>query len=248
MFKNVLRFILTAYIILIFMVTLIIVLPFFLCSKLLNRNRKNRIIFKLTKIWSFIFLRATGLYINKIHGSIPKSGRYIIVANHSSYLDPIIIYNVIPFHFKPLGKKEIQKFPLFGTLYAEIAFLVDRSSLISKAKSWLMMQQYILEGNSVFLYPEGGFNTSKNLLDEFKDGAFRLAIETNTPILPVLFPHADQRWSPSAWWHFSLGKNEAYILDEIQPENSIENIKENIQILKAKTRDKMLQQLEKLRQ
>jgi 1-acyl-sn-glycerol-3-phosphate acyltransferase len=73
------------------------------------------------------------------------------------------------------------------------------------------------EGDIV-IFPEGTFNETGETLKEFYDGAFRLAINTQTPILPVVFPDTVHRWHYSGWWKLWPGRNRAVFLPEVPVE------------------------------
>lgn len=108
---------------------------------------------------------------------------YVIVSNHRSALDIAINAVAIPLPFKFLGKQEAAKVPLFGIILKRICILVDRSSEASRKASYKKMVAEMRDGISVFLYPEGTRNRSSEPLKNFYDGAFRLALEGNFPLL-----------------------------------------------------------------
>jgi 1-acyl-sn-glycerol-3-phosphate acyltransferase len=237
MFRKIIQPFYTGYVILIFLATLFLVLPFYLILSLPNNYHSRKAIWALTLLWSKVWLRLTGMSINKIEGSLPKIEKVVIIANHISYLDPIIIYDVIPFYFRPLAKHEIKKVPIFGFVYAQIALLVDRSNTQSRAKSMRKMQDALQNDCSIFLYPEGTFNETEEPLKSFFDGAFKLAIEAQVPILPIVFPDSKSRWHYDAWWKMWPGKNRAFILEVIQVNNlnleSLPQLKEMVKELMA---------------
>jgi 1-acyl-sn-glycerol-3-phosphate acyltransferase len=120
------------------------------------------------------------------------------VCNHTSYLDAVAIVLAIPGSFKPLGKIEMVKIPVFGLIYQKVVVMLDRASKESRLKSVEELKQDLASGQSILIFPEGTMNRSDKHLADFYDGAFRLAIETQTPIAPIvilnarnLFPRAD---------------------------------------------------------
>jgi len=85
---------------------------------------------------------------------------------------------------------------LFGFFYKRTCILVDRGSAKSRRDVFEAAQQRIKRGLSVCIFPEGGVPDDESIvLDEFKDGAFRLAIEHQIPILPITFPDNKKRFS-----------------------------------------------------
>jgi len=89
---------------------------------------------------------------------------------------------------------------------------VDRSSAHNRAMSLRILKSIISKGISVMVFPEGTFNMTNKPLKEFYDGAFRLAINAQVPILPIVFPDTVQRWHYSHWWKMSPGKNRVIYL------------------------------------
>ena len=100
---------------------------------------------------------------------------------------PIIMKAIRNQPFRILGKSEMAKIPVFGFLYQHAVVMVDRSSAKKRAESVEHLKLFIRKGISVVIAPEGTFNMTNNPLKEFYDGAFRIAIETQTPIKPILF-------------------------------------------------------------
>ena len=99
-----------------------------------------------------------------------------------------------PFVF--VGKKELSKIPLFGFFYKRTCILVDRNSSKSRLEVFNQAQKRIKNGLSVCIFPEGGVpNDESIVLDSFKDGAFRLALDHQIPIVPVTFPDNKKRFS-----------------------------------------------------
>jgi 1-acyl-sn-glycerol-3-phosphate acyltransferase len=98
-----------------------------------------------------------------------------------------------PFVF--VGKAELAKIPLFGFFYKRTCILVDRSSPESRRAVFLSAQMRLKQGLSICIFPEGGVPDESVLLDEFKDGAFRLAVNHQIPVVPVTFADNKKRFS-----------------------------------------------------
>ena len=114
-----------------------------------------------------------------------------------------------------LGKYEMVKYPVFGIIYKAAAILVDRSSAEKRAKSVRALKAALNHGISIFIFPEGTFNETENPLKDFYDGAFRIAIETQTPIKPILFIDTIKRMHWKSIFSLSPGKNRVIFLEEI---------------------------------
>jgi 1-acyl-sn-glycerol-3-phosphate acyltransferase len=115
-----------------------------------------------------------------------KHGKpYIYLANHFSYLD-IAMMGFIPGDVLFVGKASIRKAPLFGYYFKNLHIAVDRDRLRSRAETMKRTDQALGSGSSVIIFPEGGiFTKNPPEMIPFKNGAFRMAIEKQIPIIPV---------------------------------------------------------------
>jgi 1-acyl-sn-glycerol-3-phosphate acyltransferase len=116
-----------------------------------------------------------------------------------------------------LGKAEMGKIPVFGFIYKTAVVSVDRSSAEERSKSMKALKSVLNKGISVFLCPEGTFNMTNQPLKDFYDGAFRLAIETQTPIKPLLFLDTYDRLHYRSVFTLSPGVLRTVYLEEISP-------------------------------
>lgn len=121
---------------------------------------------------------------------------YMLVSNHTSMTDIMLMLALVRNPFVFVGKKELVKIPLFGFFYKRTCILVDRSSSKSRMEVFNRAQKRLAQGLSICIFPEGGVPDDESvLLDEFKDGAFRLALEHQIPIVPMTFPDNKKRFS-----------------------------------------------------
>ncbi len=95
-----------------------------------------------------------------------------------------------------MAKKELLKIPVFGWIARGACVIVDRSSSESKKKSLEKLKETLEQGISILLFAEGTQNRSKEPLQPFKDGAFRIAIDTQKPILPMVVVGAGRLMPP----------------------------------------------------
>ena len=204
----------TTYVVVTFVAGLLINFPFFVLISIGNNITARKIIYTVVKYWAQTWLWMIGMPLKKT-GPQPPAGRYVVVANHISYMDTVVLFCGLPGYFRPLGKKEFARIPLFGFLYKQVAILVDRSSAESRTKSMRLMWRVLKHEGDILIFPEGTFNETGEPLKEFYNGAFRLAINTQTPILPVIFPDTVDRWHYSAWWKIWPGINRAVYLEPI---------------------------------
>jgi 1-acyl-sn-glycerol-3-phosphate acyltransferase len=169
-------------------------------------------------IWSWIFSKLTFIRYT-FHGrdKIDRSKAYIYVSNHTSFLDLPGIRMLIPGQFRPLAKKELLKIPIFGWIARTATVIVDRSSSQSRKKSIDKLKQSLKDGLSVLIFVEGTQNRTKELLQPFHDGAFRIAVDTQQPILPLVVVGAGKLMPPGTI-NLRPGHIHIYVGDEIKTE------------------------------
>lgn len=130
------------------------------------------------------------------HENFRKGKSYIYVSNHTSFLDIPGLWLMIPGDFRPIAKKELLKIPVFGFIVKAATIVVDRSSHESRKKSVEYAKQILAQGISMLIFAEGTQNRSAEILQPLKDGAFRIAIDTQTPILPMVIIGAGKLMPP----------------------------------------------------
>lgn len=145
-----------------------------------------------------------------------KGKSYMLVANHTSMTDIMLMLIVSKNPFVFVGKKELANIPIFGFFYKRTSILVDRNNSRSRSEVFKRAQQRLNEGLSICIFPEGGVPDDESiLLDEFKDGAFRLAIDHQIPIVPMAFPDNKKRFSYT-FFSGSPGLMRAHIMHFIE--------------------------------
>lgn len=170
-----------------------------LATSLLKKLPAKRVALFLLKVWAALFSWFSGFWIRiKYEEQINTTQSHIYVGNHGSYLDAVAVAYSIPQVFSPLGKVEMVKIPVFGWIYERVVILIDRSNKESREESVATLKRELDENISVLLFPEGTMNQTDEPLAPFFDGAFRIALETQTPIMPFvlvnskkLFPRKD---------------------------------------------------------
>jgi 1-acyl-sn-glycerol-3-phosphate acyltransferase len=163
-------------------------------------------------VWfALIFIRHKNIYEQPLR----KEQSYIFVANHISYLDSPIIVKTFRRSLRALGKVEMTKIPVFGFIYRKAIVTVDRSSAGNRTKSVKILKSILRRKISVLVFPEGTFNLTHRPLKEFYDGAFRVAIESNTPVKPVLFLDGYNRMPYERLFSLNPGISRSVFLEEI---------------------------------
>jgi len=190
--KKVAAFLFLIWGFLVFISAMILVFPFILLISALSKKKKAQdVLFFFLKVWAWLF-SALSFFPVRTRGreTLNPDKACIYVCNHSSYLDAIAVVLAIPGSFKPLGKIEMVKTPIFGMIYKRVVVLIDRKSQESRARSVEDLKIDLNNGQSILIFPEGTMNRSNFPLSEFYDGAFRLAIETQIAIVPMVILNA----------------------------------------------------------
>ena len=176
-------------------IPILIMLPFLLISIL--REKWYPYFFVMARIWAKAILFASGFHYKVEREELLQAGKsYMFVANHTSMADIMLMLAVVRNPFVFVGKVELVKIPLFGFFYKRTCILVDRKSSRSRMEVFERAQVRIKQGLSICIFPEGGVPHDESImLDDFKDGAFRLAIEHQIPIVPITFADNKERFS-----------------------------------------------------
>jgi 1-acyl-sn-glycerol-3-phosphate acyltransferase len=173
---------------------IVLLLPALLIS--ISREQWYPFFFKLARFWAKFILIGMGFrYSVKAYAKPEKGKSYMFIANHTSMADIMLMLAIVKNPFVFVGKKELARIPLFGFFYRKTCILVDRSDAKSRQAVFLQAQRRLRQGLSVCIFPEGGVPEESVVLDTFKDGAFRLAINHQIPIVPITFRDNKKRFS-----------------------------------------------------
>lgn len=122
---------------------------------------------------------------------IDWSRNYVLCANHTSFLDITILNYICQSSFSFMGKIELLKNPVTRIFFQTIDIPVKRESKISAFKAYKRALEFLQDGKSLAIFPEGKIDEHYPPgLQRFKSGAFRIACETHTPILPIVIQDA----------------------------------------------------------
>ncbi|MFC4873775.1 lysophospholipid acyltransferase family protein [Negadavirga shengliensis] len=181
---KVLRRIYSIYGTLVFIFTFLLLLPIFIITiEIPGLKKYGRM---LNRLWSKIFF---GLLLIRVRFEnlqyLKKHPQYVIIANHFSYLD-IPVLGLIPYDLVFIGKSSLTKIPLFGYMFKNLHIAVNRASLKSRGESILRTREVLSQGSSVVFFPEGGISSPQPpQMARFKDGAFKVAVDKQIPIIPI---------------------------------------------------------------
>lgn len=221
------------------LVPIIIFLPFIFLT--IISEKTYPFFFKIARLWSKIILIGMGFNIKITRDKVFEEGKsYMLVANHTSMTDIMLMLVLVKNHpFVFVGKKELAQIPIFGFIYKRVSILVDRGSSKSRYQVFERAQKRIQQGLSICIFPEGGVPEEHIVLDEFKDGAFRIAIEHQLPIVPMVFFDNKKRFSYT-FFSGSPGKMRAKFLPIIETKGKTQ---EDKNALKNQVREIILQSL-----
>lgn len=192
-------------------IALILLIPF-------GKAKLSKRVYKVCRYWAqtwYIFIGVWHKEIYEANHDFKKP--HIFVANHNSYMDipPIVQLNHQP--IRPLGKFESSKIPIFGWVYRAAVILVDRSSPEKRARSLRNLKAALHKRTSIFIFPEGTFSmTSQQPLKSFYNGAFKLAIEMQIPIQPILMIDAVDRMHFESVFSLTPGANRVVYLKTVE--------------------------------
>jgi 1-acyl-sn-glycerol-3-phosphate acyltransferase len=201
---------------LVFIAMMIPVLVFALLVSPAGALRGGNLIQRACRLWADLWFPLAGIFHKNIfEGAAEEAGTYIYVVNHISWLDAALVMKAFRKPLRPLGRAETGKVPVFGFIYSRVVVSVDRSSPAARQKSVRRLKSALRKGISVLVFPEGTFNETGEPLAPFFDGAFRIAIETATPLKPVLFLDTYDRMPYHKTLSLNPGRSRAVFLEEI---------------------------------
>lgn len=154
----------------------------------------------------------------RVTGTIPRNPRrpYVVVSNHESFVD-ILLISHLPWEMKWLSKVEILRIPVLGwdmVLAGDVP--VERGTRKSALKAMRRCQEVLEQKVSVMMFPEGTRSETDEMLP-FKEGAFRLAIDSKVPILPIVVLGTRTALAKHDW-RFGKSHAEVRVLEPIETE------------------------------
>ena len=181
-------------------------------------DRFYKTFFKIAIFWGKTILFVMGFKpVVETEEEILPDKNYLFIANHASLIDVMLMLAVMKNPAVFVGKKEVRKIPVFGYVARKTSILVNRGNAESRKEVYISAQEKLNQGLSIAIFPEGLVPEEQVTLAPFKNGAFRLAIEHQIPIVPMTFYDVKKRFS---WKFFSgfPGKLRVKIHEFIQTE------------------------------
>lgn len=219
-----------------FIVTFLIIYIPSMITWMLPDPKGQKIFIDIARIWMNFWLRLVGCPV-KIKGReyFQQGESYIVTCNHNSLMDIPLSSPFIPGANKTIAKTSFAKIPIFGFYYMKGAVLVDRKSEKSRKESFEKMKQVLKKGMHMCIYPEGTRNRTNEPLKKFYDGAFKLATDTGTSIIPAIILNTRKAVPVHKSFYFLPHKLEMHFLPPVSVENkTTEYLREEIfTIMKA---------------
>ena len=150
-------------------------------------DKRRWLLHRYSILWAMFYLYINPFWRVRFEGreNIRKGQVYVIVSNHQSAFDIILLYRLC-MHFKWVAKKELAKVPFIGwNLLLNNHIFIQRGSAASAKKMMDQGMKHLKMGSSLLIFPEGT-RSADGRIHRFKDGAFILAQKSERPILPVV--------------------------------------------------------------
>ncbi len=145
----------------------------------------------------------------------------MLVANHTSMTDIMMMLLISRSPFIFVGKAELAKIPIFGFFYKRTCILVDRNNAKSRKAVFDRARKRLQNGYGICIFPEGGVPDDEEIiLDTFKDGAFRLAIEHEIDIVPITLPDSKKRF-PFSFYKGGPGRLRAFVHEPVSTQGAV---------------------------
>ena len=158
---------------------------------LLTRNRRTGVNF-FTAAWTRLLMTSIGIELNVLgEENLTAKRPAVFLFNHRNQADPFIAGRLISDNFTSVGKKELEKDPLMGTVGRVLdAAFIDRDDPKAAVEGLRKIEELARKGISVLIAPEGTrLDTTE--VGEFKKGPFRIAMAAGVPLVPIVIRNAE---------------------------------------------------------
>ena len=213
-----------------FIITFIIIFPFSMLGYLFPEPKGTEVLLVVSRAWMRVWLFLVGCPLKVVGKENFKNGKsYIVACNHNSLLDIPLSSPFIPGTNKTIAKSSFAKVPIFGWFYAKGSVLVDRKDERSRRRSFDKMKWVLKTGMHMCIYPEGTRNRTNKPLKPFYAGAFKLATETKSPIIPTIILNTKKAVPLHKTFYFLPHKLEMHFLPEVSSNDiSAEELKNKV--------------------
>ncbi len=213
--------------------TLVLTIGLFWTFPLAFSSRTFPLAYKGIRLWAILIFYGSGFRFDLSRNvKLDKNKQYIFISNHYSMLDIMVMAAIHKYHpIVFVGKAELAKVPIFGTIYKRISIIVDRSDARSRARVFRLAKEKISSGSSIVIFPEAGIPDDESVvLDRFKDGAFSIGISAQIPIAVYSIKGLKEMF-PWAWTRGYPGTVKVKLLDIIETKELSLNDKNDLKEL-----------------
>lgn len=220
------------------LITLIMFSPITISALL---SRTGRFTLKISNIWAWVLLKVSFVKVRVVgKEKINPDESYVIISNHQSFYDILVLVIHLGIPFRWIIKKELRKVPLFGyALYASKNVFVDRTDRESSVRSIKEGMKALPKGVGIIFFAEGT-RTEDGSIGSFKKGGFITAIASQRKILPVTVI-GSRDILPKGKWAFTPGRVTIAISEPIETDGYSED---NVDDLMKKTRTAIVRNYE----
>jgi 1-acyl-sn-glycerol-3-phosphate acyltransferase len=205
---------------LVFVPTMLIVLPFYLVCYLLKEPTASRWHRSVSRVWMTFFLNLIGCPLKIVNAKYFREGEsYVVTCNHNSLIDIPVTTPFMPRANKTIAKTTLAYIPVFGWIYAAGSVLVNRKSDKSRKESFKKMRWVLRTGLDMVIYPEGTRNRSNDPLKSFYDGAFKLAVSSGKPVMPAILFNTRKALPTGKLFYLRPCKIEIHFLPPVESAN-----------------------------
>lgn len=240
--------IVSAYVWIFAIITIIIIFPIYLTIWLLTVffDKKLITVHYMTSLWASLYTWINPWWKISIENreKLIKDKTYIIISNHQSMLDILVLFRLFT-QFRWISKTEIFKVPVVGWIMSLNKYIKvrrgDKKSVLNMIE---ISKKVIASGISILIFPEGTRSRDGNL-QQFKEGAFILAADTRTGILPVVINAVSGTLARKGIFIMKNVSIKVRILDEI-PYTSFKD--SDISEIRKRTNSIMRAELQKIKE
>lgn len=170
------------------------------------------------RLWGTSVFYLTGLWYKKRGVKLEENQQYIIVANHTSFMDIMLMLAIVKNPMVFVGKAELEHIPIFGRIYRRVSITVDRKNKNSRTQVFRKAQEKIKKGMSICIFPEGGVPDDTSIvLDEFKNGPFIISALHTVP-MAVFTICGMKEHMPYGWFTGYPGRIDVFCNEIVNPE------------------------------
>lgn len=172
---------------------------------------------RAVKAWCRLTLKACGV-TPRVTGTLHLTGvgPAILAANHASYIDSVVLMATIPGDFRFLAKRRLADYPVIGTVIRKAGHVtIEKGTVAQQVSGADDLARLLREGRQMLVFPEGTFFREPQLLS-FRLGAFKAAVETGCPVVPIAL-RGTRQVLPADTWLFSRRPIEVIVGAPLMP-------------------------------